>query len=346
MICQKDFNQNLDQEYFNDVFGRAISAFENIALRCKKGLIKRKYNYYNSYDIFNDNIELAIHKAIVQFELLYSFINELNRKGKKVNCPFKEGQLKELEKDIRTWEDAIKNEPEATLLYENSLGKIKELINEPIKMGKASEYCYQNAFESPKGLCSAHVRDALNHAGFHFPTTNFHAYKFYKENNIKHLEEQGFKEIPLEEGLKNKLDGDIVVEEAKGKHKYGHVQIYNSKHDKWVSDFKQKGEAMVHSSDIGKRHYFRYRPKFPGISYGNEKDIINQMNRSNSSISYDDNNDSSDSNDKDDNIIYSNSSISYPISDSVSAQAKFGISRDGNISFNMGLSISIPCIIF
>ena len=74
---------------------------------------------------------------------------------------------------------------------------------------------------------------------------------------------------------KNKLDGDIVVEEAKGKHKYGHVQIYNSKHDKWVSDFKQKGEAMVHSSDIGKRHYFRYRPKFPGISYGNEKDIIN-----------------------------------------------------------------------
>lgn len=103
---------------------------------------------------------------------------------------------------------------------------------------------------------------------------------------------------------------------------------------------------MVHSSDIGKRHYFRYRPKFPGISYGNEKDIINQMNRSNSSISYDDDDDSSDSNDKDDNIIYSNSSISYPISDSVSAQAKFGISRDGNISFNMGLSISIPCIIF
>lgn len=140
-------------------------------------------------------------------------------------------------------------------------------------MAIASEYCYQHAFENSKGECSAHVRNALYYAGFDFPTKNFHAYKFYKdENGVNHLEVRGFEEIKLEEGLKDKMNGDIVVEEPKRKHKYGHNQIYNSKHGQWISDFKQKSsEAMVHSSDIGGRHYYRYRPKFPCLKFQRKK---------------------------------------------------------------------------
>ena len=60
------------------------------------------------------------------------------------------------------------------------------------------------------------MRNTLNHARFDFLTENFYAYKFYKnENDVKHLELRGFKEMKLEEGFKNKMDGDIIVEEPK-----------------------------------------------------------------------------------------------------------------------------------
>ena len=342
MLCQKNY-VNYDQKYFNDIFITALSAFENVAFKIDNK-IRRKYSNNQPYDLFknHENLEMAMEKAFLQFNMLKSTIDLLNKEGKVVNFPFQKNELKEIEKDIENWEKIIKQNSDAKYLYEKSLEKIKDLITEGTKIGKASEYCYKNAFESSKGLCGAHVRDALNYAGFDFPTKGFNAYKFYKENDIKHLEKRGFKEIPLKEGFKNKLDGDIVVEESKGKHKDGHVQIYNAKHDKWVSDFIQNGEAMVHRDDIGQRHYYRYCPKFPCIKYEYQKKNI-------SNYDSDDNDDSGDHDhnyNTNTNIKYNNSSYSFPVNDNVSVQPKFGISRDGKPSFQVNVSVSIPCIIF
>jgi hypothetical protein len=249
----------IDQNDFNQVLFATIGSFEYIALKCNKKS-KPKYSDYCNFN-GKKSLDEAINIATFQFENLMSLLDSLNDKGQKVDFP-SNFQLKDLEKDINSWiSDINRYDPS---LCDNCLKIMKEIVTERRKMEIASEYCYDSAFENSKGECSAHVRNALNYAGFDFPDKNFHAYQFYKdENGVNHLERRGFKEMKLEDGLKNKMDGDIVVEEPKGKNIYGHIQIYNKNHDQWVSDFKQKSkEAMVHSSDIGVRHYYRYCPKF------------------------------------------------------------------------------------
>lgn len=342
--------KDLTQIYFNNIFFTTISAFENVASKCNRNSNHSKYSYYNCCNE-NESIDEAISKAISNFQLLISCLDELRNKGQKVDFPYNV-ELKSLQKDINTWISEIKAYDPSLFLNDNCLETMNEFISEKTKMARASEYCYRNAFEKSKGECSAHVRDALNHAGFDFPKENFHAYKFYKdEKGVKNLEIRGFKEMPLEEGFEDKQDGDIVVEEAKGKNKYGHIQIYNSKHGQWVSDFKQKSEAMVHSSDIGERHYYRYCPKFRCLKYQNNKKKkiyldnyfpICRNERDSKSINYDRYNNSSSSY----YVKHNNSGTSFNINDRVSIEPSIDISRDIKIGFNANVEISIPCIIF
>lgn len=120
-----------------------------------------------------------------------------------VNCPLLNEKLLELEKNIINSKQKMEdnNNYKAISLCDDCLTTMNKLLNKGPEIGKASKYCYQNAYEKSKGKFSAHARDALNHAGFDFPSKNFDAYKFHKdENGVKHLELRGFKEIPLEEG--------------------------------------------------------------------------------------------------------------------------------------------------
>jgi hypothetical protein len=340
----KQQEDRIVQEYFNEVFFTTISSFEYIAFKCSNN---SKYSMFQNYCYFNkaESIDEAINKAILQYQNLKSMLDSLKNEGKTVNFPVNVDP-KKLEEEINSWISEI-NRYDASLC-DNCLKTMKEIVTENRNIEKASEYCYKHAHEKSKGECSAYVRNALNNAGFDFPTENFHAYKFYKdENGVNHLELRGFKEIKLEEGFKNKMDGDIVVEEPKGKHKYGHIQIYNSKHGQWVSDFKQRGEAMVHSSDIGVRHYYRYCPKFPCLKFQRQKKakkvlenhFLDEMS---GCMGYDRYNNSSSSYYYRDN----NSITSFKINDRVSVGGNLEKSSDGNVGFKFNVGFSIPCIIF
>lgn len=333
----------IDQGHFNEVLSRTLGSFEYIAFKCNK---KSKYQKYWYYCNFNgkESLDEAINIATFQFKILMSFLDLLNDKGQKVDFP-SNLQPKVLEEDINSWISDINSYDPS--LCDNCLKIMKEIVTERRKMAIASEYCYDSAFEKSKGECSAHVRNALNYAGFDFPDKNFNAYQFYKdENGVNHLELRGFKEMKLEDGLKNKMDGDIVVEEPKGKNIYGHIQIYNSKHDQWVSDFKQKSkEAMVHSSDIGVRHYYRYCPKFPCLIFQRQKkkkNFLDIKEIESKNIHYDRYNNSSSS-----YYYKDNDSInSFKVSDRVSIRANLDKSSDGTVGFKFNVGISIPCIIF
>lgn len=142
---------------------------------------------------------------------------------------------------------------------------------------------------------------------------------------------------------KDKKDGDIVVEEPKGSHKYGHIQIYNAKHDQWVSDFKQRSkDAMVHSTDIGERHYYRYSSEltFPIKEAKKEKlKSVNLIRRE-----YFPNYKKTRTFDNFD--YYNDNSSSYDSRDRVSVDGSFIPSRDGGIGYKVNVSIPIPCTIF
>ena len=338
-------DQEIDQEYFNQVLFTTIGSFEYIAFQCNK---KSKYPKYSYYCNFNGkkSLDEAINIATLQFENLISLLDSLKDKDQKVDFP-RNVEPKDLEEDINSWISDINSYDPS--LCDNCLKIMKEIVTERRKMAIASEYCYDSAFEKSKGECSAHVRNALNYAGFDFPDKNFNAYQFYKdENGVNHLELRGFKEMKLEDGLKNKMDGDIVVEEPKGKNIYGHIQIYNEKHDQWVSDFKQKSkDAMVHSSDIGVRHYYRYFPKYHCLIFQRQKKkksfLENHINKIESkNVNYDRYNNSSSS-----YYYKDNDSInSFKVSDRVSIRANLDKSSDGTVGFKFNVGFSIPCIIF
>jgi hypothetical protein len=57
----------------------------------------------------------------------------------------------------------------------------------------------------------------------------------------------------------NYKKGDVVVFDAAGKHKHGHIQIYNGKN--WVSDFKQKSFYVWKDVPANKVNFTIYRAK-------------------------------------------------------------------------------------
>lgn len=78
------------------------------------------------------------------------------------------------------------------------------------------------------GYCARFISNVLESAGFNF--TRWHAYDYNKV----------MKSLPFYEvtGNNNAFQkGDIVVIDKVGKHKYGHVQMFNG--ISWISDFKQ-----------------------------------------------------------------------------------------------------------
>ena len=99
------------------------------------------------------------------------------------------------------------------------------------KANKAADLITKNALTRSSGYCAKFVRKGLQEAGYDLKT-QAHAYQY----NNGALTDAGFSKVdPSKDGLQK---GDVMVIPAQGKHKSGHIQVYNGK--QWVSDFKQK----------------------------------------------------------------------------------------------------------
>ena len=98
------------------------------------------------------------------------------------------------------------------------------------KANKAADLITKNALTRSSGYCAKFVRKGLQEAGYDLKT-QAHAYQY----NNGALTEAGFSKVdPGKDGLQK---GDVMVIPAEGKHKSGHIQMYNG--TQWVSDFKQ-----------------------------------------------------------------------------------------------------------
>lgn len=98
------------------------------------------------------------------------------------------------------------------------------------KANKAADLITKNALTRSSGYCARYVRKGLQEAGYDLKT-QAHAYQY----NNGALTDAGFSKVdPRTDGLQK---GDVMVMPAQGKHKSGHIQVYNG--TQWVSDFKQ-----------------------------------------------------------------------------------------------------------
>ena len=99
---------------------------------------------------------------------------------------------------------------------------------------KAAGIARSRAHSRSTGYCARYVKTALNQAGF--PYLSGHAYQLHRNGELK---KAGFKLI--QEGTQgySAQVGDVVVIDAFGRHKYGHVAIFDG--SAWISDFLQRG---------------------------------------------------------------------------------------------------------
>lgn len=100
------------------------------------------------------------------------------------------------------------------------------------KANKAADIITKNALTRSSGYCARYVRQGLQQAGYDLKTVGD-----AKNYNNGALTDAGFSKI---DGNTTPQKGDIMVMPAQGKHKAGHIQMYNGK--QWVSDFKQNSK--------------------------------------------------------------------------------------------------------
>lgn len=96
---------------------------------------------------------------------------------------------------------------------------------------RAAQYAMEKALPASAGKCALHVNNSLRAQGI---KVNGHG-KDVAGNLIR--SGQGFQQVKYDANYVPQ-DGDVMSIDH-GRHKYGHVAIYNARRGKWVSDFVQ-----------------------------------------------------------------------------------------------------------
>lgn len=102
--------------------------------------------------------------------------------------------------------------------------------NDSFNINSAVSYLTKNALNSSAGACARYVRLALEAGGL-----STDGRPLYATDYDTYLPSIGFSAIDTSNYAPQA--GDIIVHEATGNHKYGHIAMYNG--EQWISDFKQ-----------------------------------------------------------------------------------------------------------